>query len=217
MCISHGVIQKERLLRQYDNFQATVVASVDHKLIYRSVFLVQKSETYNAGDGTTEEQEDNMPEGNQFSRTQLLLSPLQMIDEDHPVPLKGELANRCRAYVMTQETYKPLTSQNPMFFLDCKMIKVVTNHWEVARVSLVNKNCESVYINYGAPWTEGLPNAGVWCQEGDDGRCATVQQDFRKILCPYAIIVGQSLQFDLNALRIASVRHRYNCDLQHDR
>lgn len=34
-----------------------------------------------------------LPDTDKFSRTQLLLSPYQLVDEQYPVPLKGKLAN----------------------------------------------------------------------------------------------------------------------------
>lgn len=37
---------------------------------------------------------NNLPSTDKFSRTQLLLSLQQMIAENYPVPLKGELAKK---------------------------------------------------------------------------------------------------------------------------
>lgn len=36
----------------------------------------------------------NLPPTDKFSRTQLLLSLQQMVEENYPVPLKGELAKK---------------------------------------------------------------------------------------------------------------------------
>lgn len=210
-CVPLTESYKERLLRQYGTLEAAMGANIDHKLVYKSVFPVHDKEQTNyeaALHDTPEDVEDTLPEGDKYSRVQLLLSPLQMIDEDYPVPLKGELANRCKGYIMTQDTYQPVSARSPLYGLDCEMIKVVTNRHEVARVSLVNEKFESVYEtlvrpelevkDYLTPWSgitkEMMKEATKTLEE--------VQQDLRKVLTPDAILVGQSLQFDLHALRM---------------
>lgn len=209
-CVPLTESYKERLLRQYGTLEAAVGANVDHKLVYRSVFPVQDSPQKTAI-GVREDNEgedEQLPDGDKFSRVQLLLSPLQMIDEDYPVPLRGELANRCKGYIMTQETYKPVTAKSPLFGLDCEMIKAVTNRHEVARVSLVNENFESVYETLVRPQLQIkdylTPWSGITKEMMEDATktLTEVQQDLRKILKPDAILVGQSLQFDLHALRM---------------
>lgn len=210
-CVPLTESYKERLVRQYGTLEAAVCANVDHKLVYRSVFPMQDDGSTNhteAKENQSADENEQLPDGDKFSRVQLLLSPLQMINEDYPIPLKGELANRCKDYVMSQEVYKPVTASSPLFGLDCEMIKAVTNRHEVARVSLVNENFQSVYEtlvrpelqikDYLTPWSgitkEMMENATKTLPE--------VQEDLRKILKPDAILVGQSLQFDLHALHM---------------
>uniref|UniRef100_A0A336K4Q2 CSON000212 protein n=1 Tax=Culicoides sonorensis TaxID=179676 RepID=A0A336K4Q2_CULSO len=206
-CVPLTESYKERLLRQYGTLEAAMGANIDHKLVFKSVFPVKESDSITELSDSIENETD-LPEGDKFSRTQLLLSPLQLIDEDYPVPLKGELANRCKGYIMTQDTYSPVTSKSPMYGLDCEMCKVVSGRHEVARISIVNEQYESVYetlvrpelqiMDYLTPWSgitkEMMVDATKTLKE--------VQQDLRALLTPDAILVGQSLQFDLHALKM---------------
>ena len=45
------------------------------------------------GKALSKEMMSQLPPGDQFSRTQLLLSPWQLVEEQYPLPLKGGLAN----------------------------------------------------------------------------------------------------------------------------
>lgn len=45
------------------------------------------------GKELSEEDISQLPESDKFSRTKLLLSPHQLVDEQYPVPLQGKLAN----------------------------------------------------------------------------------------------------------------------------
>lgn len=208
-CVPLTESYKDRLLRQYGTLEAAMGANIDHKLVYKTVFPVRETSS-NAEIAMADElnESEELPEGDKFSRVQLLLSPLQMIDEDYPVPLKGELANRCKEYIMSQETYLPVTGNSPMFGLDCEMCKVVSGRHEVARVSIVNEQYQSVYetlvrpelqiMDYLTPWS-GITKE---IMEEATKTLKEVQEDLKKLLTPDAILVGQSLQFDLHGLKM---------------
>ncbi|XP_063701790.1 RNA exonuclease 5 [Culicoides brevitarsis] len=211
-CVPLTESYKERLIRAHGTLEAAMGANIDHKLVYKTVFPVHEAPDELK---TADEEDTELPEGDKFSRVQLLLSPLQMIDEDYPIPLKGELATRCKNYIMTQDSYLPVTAKSPMFGLDCEMCKVVSGRHEVARVSVVNEQYESVYETLVRPELQIMdyltPFSGI-TKEIMDGATKTlkeVQQDLRKILTPDAILVGQSLQFDLHGL---NMMHPYIID-----
>lgn len=206
-CVPLTESYRDRLVRQYGTLEAAMGANIDHKLVYKTVFPVHEAPSkLTMADEMGDDEE--LPENDKFSRVQLLLSPLQMIDEDYPVPLKGELANRCKGYIMTQNTYLPVTANSPMFGLDCEMCKVVSGRHEVARVSVVNEEYQSVYetlvrpelqiMDYLTPWS------GITKEIMDEATktLKEVQEDLQKILTPDAILVGQSLQFDLHGLKM---------------
>ncbi|XP_026683181.1 probable serine/threonine-protein kinase DDB_G0282963 [Diaphorina citri] len=56
-----------------------------------------------------------------FPRTMLLLSALQMIEEDYPIPLRGELSAKFSKYINTKEVYAEVTPTSPLYGLDCEM------------------------------------------------------------------------------------------------
>ncbi|KAJ6644311.1 Muskelin [Pseudolycoriella hygida] len=143
-----------------------------------------------------------------FPRTKLLLSALQMVDEAYPLPLQGELANRFKDFVMTKNEYRPVTSSSPMFGLDCEMCFTSAGCNEVTRISVVNERYESIYetlvlpknkiVNYLTPYSgitaEMMSNVTKSLDE--------VQRDLQKLLPPDAILVGQSLNCDLHAMKM---------------
>lgn len=146
--------------------------------------------------------------GEVFSRTKLLLSALQLVDESYPLPLQGELANRFKDFVMTKREYLPVTSESPMFGLDCEMCYTSAGCNEVTRISIVNENYESIYetlvlpknkiVNYLTPYSgitaEMMTNVTKSLEE--------VQRDVQQLLPSDAILVGQSLNCDLMACKM---------------
>ena len=170
--------------------------SKDHHLIARSVFPID-------GEITSEDSFE-LPIGEMFPRTRLLLSPLQMMIEGYPMPLKGEFEERYRGFRCSRQSYKPVTSKSPMFGLDCEMCRTVKGENELARVSIVDENYHSVYetlvrpsnkiIDYLTPWS-GITKIMM---ENVTKTLEEVQDEVCKLLPPDAILVGQSLNCDLN-------------------
>ncbi|XP_055700617.1 RNA exonuclease 5-like [Phlebotomus papatasi] len=167
-------------------------------------FLIEeeRAEIYNS-----REVKDN------FSRVKLLLSPLQMIDSKFPLPFKG--AAYTKNYVFTKDTYAPVTSKSPMFALDCEMVMTSSGVTEVFRLSIVNEDCESVYETFIRPQRSGIDyETGFSGATADLIKFASkslkeVQNDVRKLLSPDAILVGHSLDVDLEGL---SMIHPYVID-----
>lgn len=66
------------------------------------------------------------PPNDKFSRTQLLLSGWQMVEENFPLPIQGLMERKYSGYTLTKERYKDVTAFSPMFALDCEMCRTST-------------------------------------------------------------------------------------------
>lgn len=191
---------KDQLIQKYGSLEAAISQNKDHQLI--SVFPMESD------DNDSQEATDEFCKDDSFPRTQLLLSPLQMMIEGYPMPLQGEFAERYKSFKFSREKYKPVTSKSPMFGLDCEMCRTAKAENELARVSIVDENYESVYetlvrpsnpiIDYLTPWS------GITKEMMEDvtKTLEQVQDEVRAFLPPDAILVGQSLNCDLSAMKI---------------
>lgn len=199
-CIPLTQSYKEKLIRKYGSLEAAVNMNGDHLLVTKSVFPIESSddESNNAA----------LPDGETFPRTRLLLSPLQMMIEGYPMPLKGEFEYRFKDFKMTRKSYKPVTSKSPMFGLDCEMCRTVRGENELTRVSIVNESYESVYETLVRPDHKITDYLTQWSgitakmMEGVTKTLEEVQKDIYNLLPPDAILVGQSLNCDLMAMKM---------------
>ncbi|XP_059620263.1 RNA exonuclease 5-like [Phlebotomus argentipes] len=143
-----------------------------------------------------------------FSRLKLLLSPLQMIDSNFPIPQIPGTSSATWNYVFTKDVYAPVTSQSPMFAMDCEMVMTSFGFTEVVRVSVVNEACESIYETFVRPQRPVIDYktqfSGVTAQiiENATKTLKDVQEDLKNLLPADAILVGHSLNADLKALRM---------------
>lgn len=191
---------KEKLIQQYGSLEAAMHMNKDHHLIAKSVFPID-------GDISAEDSQE-LHEGETFPRTRLLLSPLQMMIEGYPMPLTGEFAERYRDFRYSCTTYKPVTSKSPMFGLDCEMCRTAKAENELTRVSIVDENYQSVYetlVRPSNPITNYLTEwSGITAEMMKDvtKTLKQVQEDVQNLLPPDAILVGQSLNCDLSAMRL---------------
>lgn len=184
-----------------EKFGSVEAAKDDVQPLVNSLFPIS-SKDQNTTDRSAEDDEEIFP------RTKLLLSALQLVDEAYPLPLQGELAIRFKDFVMTKSEYAPVTSTSPMFGLDCEMCFTSAGCNEVTRISIVNEKYESIYetlvlpknkiVNYLTPYSgitaEMMTNVTKSLEE--------VQRDVQKLLPPDAILVGQSLNCDLMAIKM---------------
>ncbi|CAO1386793.1 unnamed protein product [Diamesa hyperborea] len=191
---------KDNLIRKFGSLEAAVNLTKDHRLISKSVFPIDSC--------SEDDNEKELPEGEKFPRTRLLLSPLQMMIEGYPLPLQGEFEEKFQGFTLTRKHYKPVTSHSPMFGLDCEMCRTVKGENELARVSIVNEKYESVYESLVRPdnkITDYLTQwSGITKEMMSDvtKTLKEVQNDVFNLLPPDAILVGQSLNCDLNAMKI---------------
>lgn len=189
--------EKESLIQKYGSMNLALEVRKDLMVMMRAVFPI----AYEV------HSEKGLPSRDKFPRTQLLLSAWQMIEENYPIPLRGKLKNAYSDYVMTKDEYLPVTANSPLFGLDCEMC--ITNAGsELTRVSLVNEKHESIYESLVKPYndiTDYLTRySGITKTLLNDvsKRLEDVQKDLREILPADAILVGQSLNTDLHALKM---------------
>lgn len=89
-CVPLSDSHKDILLAEYGSLEAAMLACKDNLLIRKSIFNNIGLELPDGTNGENEYDEADLPPGDKFPRTQLLLSPIQMINEDYPLPLTGE-------------------------------------------------------------------------------------------------------------------------------
>lgn len=189
--------EKESLILSYGSMNLALEARKDLNVMIKAVFPVQN----NVVDVSELCSEDKYP------RTQLILSAWQLVEENYPVPLKGKLQMTYSDYIMSKDIYKPVSAKSPMFGLDCEMCMTSAGS-ELTRVSIVNEKHETVYESLVKPYndiTDYLTRySGVTKSmlENVSKRLEDVQKDLQTLLPPDAILIGQSLNVDLHALKL---------------
>ncbi|CAF4908119.1 unnamed protein product [Pieris macdunnoughi] len=190
--------EKECIIQKYGSLNLALEVRKDLMVMMRAVFPID------------EDNEDKIVQiecEDKFPRTQLLLSAWQLIEENYPVPLKGKLKNIYSDYVFSKEEYKAVTADSPMFGLDCEMC--ITNVGsELTRVSVVDEKYKLVYESLVKPYNNitdyltrysGISESSL---KNITKRLEDVQKELREVLPPDAILVGQSLNSDLHALKM---------------
>lgn len=207
-------IRRSDLIKQHGSLEAAIELIKNPVLMVNSIFPVLKTsnepnEPNEPDDDDINHHDEIMNNQNEvFPRTQLLLSALQMVEEGYPLPLRGELANRYKNFLMTKDKYKEVTANSPMFGVDCEMCRTSAGVNELTRISIINENHESIYETLVCPQNKIVDYltqfSGITPQmmKNVTKTLKEVQDDVRKILPPDAILVGQSLQSDLMAMRM---------------
>ncbi|XP_075979055.1 RNA exonuclease 5 [Anticarsia gemmatalis] len=189
--------EKESLIQKYGSMNLALEARKDLMVMMRAVFPI----------GDNSDNEVNQFTQDKFPRTQLILSAWQLIEENYPVPLKGKLSHAYSDYVLTKDEYAPVTAKSPLFGVDCEMCLTSAGS-ELTRVSVVNEKHEVVYESLVKPYnqiTDYLTRfSGITKSLLDNvtKRLEDVQNDLRELLPPDAILVGQSLNTDMHALKM---------------
>lgn len=191
--------QMTKFVSEYGDLQKAVVEGTEVFDCLKNLFPMEDKE---------EKTDSNLPSGDKFSRTQLLLSGWQMVEENFPLPIKGLMEKKYVGYVLTKDKYKDVTASSPMFALDCEMCKTTIMDLEVTRVSIVDEENKVVYEQLVKPdnkITDYLTQfSGITpkMMKNVTKRLEEVQKDLREILPPDAILIGQSLNGDLHALKM---------------
>ena len=133
---------------------------------------------------------------------------MQLIEENYPIPLKGGLAKKYVDYVLTKDEYAEVNPRSKMFGLDCEMCRTTTGLLELTRISIVDETLNTVYDTLVKPDNEIVDYltrfSGITRKMLEDVTTTLldVQKFIRALLPPDAILVGQSLNSDMHALRM---------------
>uniref|UniRef100_A0ABD2W8P8 Exonuclease domain-containing protein n=1 Tax=Trichogramma kaykai TaxID=54128 RepID=A0ABD2W8P8_9HYME len=183
----------------------TLKSDMEHKLeLITPAINVQRKRKHSE---TEIPKTEDLPDGDKFSRTELLLSSQQMVENGYPLPIKGG-SDELKGYKFTKDKYAEVNSKSRMFGLDCEMCMTDKNRSELTRVSIVDESLEVIYDTFVKPYNK-ITNyltrfSGITKELLEDvtTRLEDVQEHIKKILPDDAILIGQSLNFDLRALEM---------------
>ncbi|SPP87600.1 small RNA degrading nuclease 5 [Drosophila guanche] len=194
-------VQAKKLIDQHGSLESAVALNKDPTLFVRGIFPIEGRQ----------EPGMELPQlhpDDKFPRTKLLLSALQMVDEGYPIPLQGELHSRFRSYKFTKKSYKPVTNRSPMYGVDCEMCRTVAGVNELTRISIVDEEYKTVYETLVMPDNRITDYLTQYSGITEDimkqvtKQLKDVQKEVSALLPDDAILVGQSLNSDLNAMRM---------------
>ncbi|XP_017010655.2 uncharacterized protein Rexo5 [Drosophila takahashii] len=192
-------VQARQLIDEHGSLESAVELNKDPTLFVKTIFPIESKATAPP---------DDLHKDDKFPRTKLLLSALQMVDEGYPIPLQGELHARFQSFKFTKKAYEPVTNRSPMFGVDCEMCQTEAGFNELTRISIVNERYQTVYETLVMPnnkITDYLTQYSGITEEIMKKVTKTlkdVQKEVSELLPPDAILVGQSLNSDLNAMRM---------------
>ncbi|KAK2709065.1 hypothetical protein QYM36_012920, partial [Artemia franciscana] len=197
------ISEKEELNIKVDGIECVV--NVEEK-------VVQTEEVTNGVDTKSlasfpishEKVPERPPVKDKFSRLKLLLSTELLVGERYPLPGIQKYAE----YKMTKDLYVPVTSNSPMYSVDCEWVTCVGNVNGLARVAVVDEELKVFYhslvkpslpiVNYNTRYS-GITKALL---QDVKKTAAEVQEELINILPPDAILIGQSLGGDLAAMKL---------------
>ncbi|XP_015609050.1 RNA exonuclease 1 isoform X2 [Cephus cinctus] len=199
--------QSDRLIKQFGSLEAALQRTGDLVKLLKAVFPM-KPATTSDGKELSEEAYKDVPVTDKFPRTQLLLSPWQLVEENYPLPLAGVLATKYHDYIMTKDMYVEATPKSPMYGLDCEMCRTTTGLLELTRITLVDESMKILYDTLVKPENKIIDYltrfSGITEKMLEDvtTTLSDVQNTLKTILPADAILVGQSLNSDLHTLKM---------------
>ncbi|KRX14899.1 putative exonuclease -like protein, partial [Trichinella nelsoni] len=153
------------------------------------------------------------PFGDPGCKVPLVLTLEEMISLNYTVPSASIDENSMQ---FSLPFYTALSDRSPVFAIDCEMVKVGPDSPALSRLSIVNENYEvllDVLVKPDKQITDYVTKySGMTPQllEGVTLRLEDVQHYLRKILPPNAILVGHSINYDMDAL---GLYHPYLVDI----
>ncbi|EDV96487.1 GH15165 [Drosophila grimshawi] len=199
-------VQAQKLINEHGSLESAVELNKDPTLFVKVLFPIEK-QSPSPSPSTQTESIDLHPD-DKFPRTKLLLSALQLVDEGYPIPLQGELHSRFSSFKFTKKSYAPVNDRSPMYGVDCEMCRTISGANELTRISIVDEKYQTVYETLVRPAnkiTDYLTQySGITPEimKTVTKSLADVQREVSALLPTDAILVGQSLNSDLNAMRM---------------
>jgi len=197
------VNHKKKLIDQFGSLESALEKDEAFKA-FRSIFPV-KSEEKDKVAKIEKKNEEEMSKG--CLKLKLLLSATQMVTENYPLPLQGSLADRFKHYKLTNNSYKEVSPESPLYSVDCEMC-LTEEGSELTRICVVDATLAVVYHTLVKPRNK-IRNyltqySGITEEmlEGVTTRLEDVQKALQDLLPNDAILVGQSLNSDLFALQM---------------
>lgn len=196
---------------QFGSLEAAEEAGAVFKC-YKAFVPIEEVENNKEEKGDTDDYED-VSDGlkletsnpkDRLPRTLLLLNPVQMIKEGYPLAKTSLLWD----YVFSKKSYKPVNNNSPLYAIDCEMCLTTARRNELTRVTMVDEDENCVLDELVKPYNRIINYltqfSGITKQMLDPvtTRIEDVQRAIEKILPPDAILVGQSLNCDLHALKM---------------
>ncbi|KAF0772868.1 RNA exonuclease 5 [Aphis craccivora] len=152
-------------------------------------------------------EKENVEKKEICSRTRLLMSLNQMMIHNYPLPTNKRQFTM-DGFRFTKSHYLPVTDDSPMFAIDCEMCYTSIGRNELTRVSIVNEQLDVIYESFVKP-SNKITNyltvySGITASKLKNVKTtlADVQEDIIKLLTPDSILIGQSLNCDLDALKL---------------
>jgi len=189
------VVHKEKLIQKFGSLESAIENEEAFK-VFRSIFPVISRK------GQNNKKIDGSP------KMKLLLSATQMVVENYPLPLPGLYAEeKFKDFILTKESYSEVTPDSPLYSIDCEMC-MTDEGSELTRICVVDATLAVVYHTLVKPRNK-IRNyltqySGITEQmlEGVTTRLEDVQKALQELLPSDAILVGQSLNGDLAALKM---------------
>lgn len=152
-------------------------------------------------------EKENVEKKEICSRMRLLMSLNQMMIHNYPLPTNKRQFSM-DGFRFTKSHYLPVTDDSPMFAIDCEMCYTSIGRNELTRVSIVNEQLDVIYESFVKP-SNKITNyltvySGITASKLKNVKTtlADVQEDIIKLLTPDSILIGQSLNCDLDALKL---------------
>lgn len=166
--------------------------------------------------GKLKKRQKQLPSGDTFSRTDLVLTLPQLIKENYPLPIPSNALSKI-CFIPTATSYSPVNPHSPLFSIDCEMCCTASDPQALTKIAVINESLQVVYetlVQPPEPITDYLTRwSGITAEmlKGVTVTLADVQQRLQKLVedHPDCIFVGQSLNCDLKAIKIT---HPYVID-----
>ena len=187
------VTHKEKLIKEFGSLESACEKNEAFKA-FKSIFPIKTQSKKN------KLKTDSL-------KLQLLLSATQMIEDNYPLPLTGKLGTKYDEFVFSKDEYSEVSEASPLYSLDCEMCITEQGH-ELTRVCVVDSRQAVVYHSLVKPRTK-IRNYLTQYSGITEEMLAPVttsledvQVALKQVLPDDAILIGQSLNFDLVSLKM---------------